>query len=317
MNMQVNQLIASYVADVSSYLPRRSRKDVAFELQALLAEELQGKADDAGRAADEAMAMELLRNFGRPEDVAVRYAPAVMIIEPADGRSFLRASIVGIAVIWVLGLVHVLRDGENQSLLRLFAQWWDSSVLPSLWWPGLLVTCFGIAAWTRRVWPQSAEWKPKARRSERASPSLLVIGVAAIVSSLVILLNPALILDMMFGGRAAPAAYDAFTYSGTFRRTQAPLLLVLLALNIPLYFTVALQRRWTVLTRRIETGLSVLLVLVMVWALVGGSIMVGEGSNEFVKFSFGLIIFFTILDLAVKAYRGSRPAAAPDPRLNA
>lgn len=315
--MQVNQLIESYVTDVSSYLPRKLRKDVAFELQALLAEELQGKAKDAGRDADEAMTMKLLRGFGRPEEVAMRYTSAVTIIEPADGRSFLRASICGMAVIWVLGLVHVLRDSGNQSFLSLLTQWADSSILPSLWWPGLLVTCFGIGAWMRRVWPQSAEWKPKVRRSERANPALLIIGIAAIASSLVLLLNPGVLLDVVFGGRAAPAAYDALTYSEVFRRTQAPLLLTLLVLNIPLYFTVALQRRWTALTRRIETGLSVLLIAVMIWTLAGGSIMVGQGSNEFVKFAFGMIIFFAVLDMAIKAYRGSRPVAGPDPRLNA
>jgi hypothetical protein len=300
-------LIESYVADVSSHLPRKLRKDVAFELQALLLEELQGKAEGAGRDPDEAMTMDLLKDFGRPEEVAVRYAPAIIIIEPADGRSFLRASLIGMAVIWLLGFVDVFSNSARQPLMRMLAQWADSSVLPSLWWPGLLVTCFGIAAWTRRIWPQSAEWKPKVQRSERASPPLLIIGVAAIASSLLLLLNPAVILDVVFGGRAAPIAYDSFTYTDTFRRAQGPILLMLLALNIPLYFAVALQGRWTVLTRKMETGLSILLIVTMIWTLIGGSIMVGQGSNEFVKLMFGVIIFFTVLDLAIKTYRGSRP----------
>ena len=64
--MNANDLIDSYVADVARLLPRKQRDDVAFELRALLVEELDAKAEAAHRAPDTALALELLTGFGRP-----------------------------------------------------------------------------------------------------------------------------------------------------------------------------------------------------------------------------------------------------------
>ena len=83
--MDPEAIIESYVGDIVRRLPRRQRNDVGFELRSLLHEELAGRAADLGRPADEAMAMDLLTAFGRPQDVADRYRPAgFTVIRPAD-----------------------------------------------------------------------------------------------------------------------------------------------------------------------------------------------------------------------------------------
>src|SRR5207344_1899034 len=103
--MNANEVIESYVTDVAVQLPRKQRNDVAFELRALINEGLQDRAEAAGRALDAAMAIEFLRVFGRPTDVAARYRPTLTIIDPADGHRFLRAAVIGLMVIWCLGLL--------------------------------------------------------------------------------------------------------------------------------------------------------------------------------------------------------------------
>ena len=162
--MNANDVIESYVTDVAVRLPRKQRNDVAFELRALLNEGLQDKAEAAGRDADADMATEFVRAFGRPEDVAARYRPTLTIIDPADGHSFLRATVIGMAIIWSLGLLERLRQPHRvrTGLLGGLGQWWVGTVIPSLWWPGMLVVGFGMAAWSRRRWPQTSEWKPRA-----------------------------------------------------------------------------------------------------------------------------------------------------------
>ena len=55
--MNANDVIESYVRDVGYCLPRGKRNDVAFELRALLGDELAAKAQAAGRAPDKAMVM--------------------------------------------------------------------------------------------------------------------------------------------------------------------------------------------------------------------------------------------------------------------
>ena len=50
MTMNANDVIESYVTEVALQLPRKQRNDVAFELRALINEELQGKAEESGRS---------------------------------------------------------------------------------------------------------------------------------------------------------------------------------------------------------------------------------------------------------------------------
>jgi hypothetical protein len=64
--MTANEIIEAYVADVAVQLPRKQRNDVAFELRALLQEQMQDRADAVGQAADASMATDMLRAFGNP-----------------------------------------------------------------------------------------------------------------------------------------------------------------------------------------------------------------------------------------------------------
>ena len=161
--MNANDVIESYVTEVAVQLPRKQRNDVAFELRALLNEELEARAGDSGRAPDAAMATELVQAFGRPTDVAARYRPTLTIIDPADGRSFLQFTVIGLAILWCAGLLRLQRPiVSGWDLLGAIGEWWGSTVLPSLWWPGALVVGFGGASWARRRWPESAVWKPRA-----------------------------------------------------------------------------------------------------------------------------------------------------------
>ncbi|HEX6903009.1 MAG TPA: hypothetical protein VF789_25050 [Thermoanaerobaculia bacterium] len=307
--MTAGDVIESYVTEVAAQLPRRQRNDVAFELRVLLNEELQGKAEAAGRAVDAAMATELLRAFGRPRDVAARYRPTLTIIDPADGPTFLRAMVIGLAILWCLGLWAALRQpiDSGSDLLLALGQWWMGTVIPSLWWPGVLVVGFGAASWARRR-PQTSEWKPRAGNRIRGGRAAMVTGLAGILCGLFVLLDPRRVLDFFWGGRAAPAAYEALTYTDTFLRHQAPFLLALLLLNIPLFITVIVRGRWSALLRRLEMGLVLATSAVMVWAVVDGPIFVASSGDRAAKFFMLLIVVFSLMAVGIELYRSVRPA---------
>lgn len=308
--MTASDVIESYVTEVAAQLPRKQRNDVAFELRVLLNEELQGKAEATGRAADAAMATELLRAFGRPRDVAARYRPTLTIIDPADGHNFLRATVIGLAILWCVGLWIALRQPIDSAsdLLRALGQWWGGTVIPSLWWPGLLVVGFGVASWARRRWPQTSEWKPRAGNRIRGGRAAMVMGLAGILCGLLVLLDPRWVLDFFWGGRAAPAAYEALTYTDTFLRHQAPVLLGLLLLNIPLFITVIVRGRWSALLRRLEMGLGLATSTVMVWTVLDGPIFATPGGDRTAKFFMVLIVVFSLMAVGVELYRSVRPA---------
>ena len=307
--MNANEVIESYVTDVAEKLPRKQRNDVAFELRSLLNEELQGKAVAAGRPVDAAMATELVNAFGRPSDVAARYRPTLTVIDPADGHGFVRASVIGLAVIWIVGLLLRLEQASESGwgLLTTLERWWLGTVIPSLWWPGVLVVAFGLAAWARRRWPAS-KWKARPGDRIQGGRATMVVGLVAILCGTYLLINPRWILDYFWDGHAAPAAYEALTYTNTFLRLQAPWLLALILLNIPLFITVIVTGRWSVSMRRMEMGLALLGCAFFAWTILGGPITLSPVSDQMIKLSLVLIIVLTLIGRGIELFRSVRPA---------
>jgi len=311
--MTANELIEAYVADVAVQLPRKQRNDVAFELRALLQEELQAKADAAGRGADAALAMDLLQAFGRPGDVAARYRPSLIIIEPEDGYSFLRATLIGLGLIWGMGLLMHLRQpiATGPDLFRVLGHWWGNTVLPSLSWPGMLVVGFGLSSWVRRRWPQSTAWTPRSGEHMTGGRAGLVLGIVGILAGVFVLLDPHWILDFFWNGRAAPEAYAALSYTEPFLQRQAPWLLLLILSNIPIMITVIVQGRRSAAIQRLETVLALLTCLLMVWTVLDGPAFMTPVSDRTFKTLLLLLTAMSLIQLGFERYRRVRPR--PDP----
>lgn len=70
------------------------------------------------------------------------------------------------------------------------------------------------------------------------------------------------------GGLLLPARLD---YTEGFYRTRLPCLLAVSALYALVHVAVALERRWRLLTRRIDIGLHVAIVSVLSWFRVKAS----------------------------------------------
>jgi hypothetical protein len=310
--MKANDVIESYVNDVAVQLPRKQRDDVAFELRALLNEELQAKGEAARGGVDAAMAIELVRAFGRPADVAARYRPALTIIDPADGHTFQRAAVIGLAMIWCMGLLTHLRVDSVSGFLTALGRWWGATVIPSLWWPGLLVVSFAAASWARRRWPQASEWKPHAGDPFRGNRAAMVMGLVGTLLGLFVLFEPRWLLDAVFGGRASPAAYEALTYTDTFRQRQAPILLALLVLNVPMLIAAIVNGHWPATMRHTKTSMSLVTCVVLAWTLLDGPVLMAPTSDRMVKVLLVIIVASTLIGMGVTMLRRVRPT--PNPR---
>ena len=307
MKMNANEVVEYYVTDVALRLPRKQRNDVAFELRALINEGLQDKSDETGRAIDAAMATEFLNAFGHPETVAARYRPALNIVDPADGQKFWRATSTGLAIIWGLGLLELFQTAPEVGFLNALAKWWMGTVIGSLWWPGVLVAGFGISAWAGRRWPQKTEWKPKANDRIRGGRLGIVMGLIGVMFGLYILAKPTWVLDVVWGGHAAPVAYQALTYTDSFLQLQGPILFVLMLLYIPFYIAVLVKGRHTPMLRRIETASSLLTCAVMLWAIMDGPIFMTATSDGVTKSLLLLIVIFSLSVMAIMRFRTVKP----------
>jgi hypothetical protein len=77
------KLIDRYIAEVGKRLPFvKGRTDIEKELRSTLEDMLEDRAQKAGRPADEAMEIDLLKEYGAPDQVAATYDPHPYLIGP-------------------------------------------------------------------------------------------------------------------------------------------------------------------------------------------------------------------------------------------
>jgi hypothetical protein len=258
--MNAEEVIERYIDDTVRLLPGRQRADVAAELRTLLNDGLNARAREAGCSADETLALSLVRGYGAPNEVAERYCPSWSIIDPADSMSFLRASIIGAAVLLLLSALRSRRNPASSTADDLVA-------LGILDWLGLLTVGFGIKSWVRRSWPSAALWKPRDRdRVSRVGTAILVPIAALIV---ILYAAPAWLFDLVSSGRLDSSWA---TYTADFQRWRLPWFIGCLAGLLALLSLAAIRGRWTRPTRRISVGLNLALAGIVLSFAVYGNI---------------------------------------------
>lgn len=104
------KLINRYVNEVGKNLPiLKGREDIEKELKSTLEDMLEERAEKTGRPADEAMEIELLKEYGSPQKVAMTYNPHPYLIGPRMFPFFLFVLkiVVPIVVIVLLTLTGI------------------------------------------------------------------------------------------------------------------------------------------------------------------------------------------------------------------
>jgi hypothetical protein len=286
---------------VARFLPRKKRNDVAFELRALLRDELAAKAAAQGREPDNEMVMELLSGFGRPAEAAARYHPRTPLIDPADNHSFLIWAVVG-------SLVFLVGNPQDGSA--------------SLQWVGVVFICFAVATLLRRRRPsERLHWRPRQERfpAVASRPLALVRGLATLVFPLATYLAPQTWWEMVTFGRgdaSGLALTDAFLHSW-----QRGVTLAGLALLVAIHAAAAARGGWRTWSRRalIAANLSVGAMLVVHAApmitLIGRQefmVFQSRATNEVAMPIFGLVGGITVLASLYDAYKEwARVSPAP------
>jgi hypothetical protein len=236
----------------------------------------------------------------------------VTIIDPSDSRLFLRASVVGVAIIWLVGLLAVLRDRGTLDGLQLFQRWYTGAGLPALWWPGFLVVCSAAAAWARRRWTRFGQWSPRPVDRDHVSRFWYGLAVIGAVVGIAALADPRLWLDALLGEPATAQVDAAFAYDSGFVRVLGPAVLVMVGLDVALLIALLLRGRWQPLTRRIDIGLNVATCALLTWILFAGRIFQAEPTNQIVRLAL-LIIVVTALISAARKVRDLRLRSALAP----
>ena len=278
--MDAKAIIEDYVNNVAAKLPRELRNDIGLELRTLLTEQLRSAAEEAGRSPDSAMALEVLRHFGQPNEVAARYVPrGFQLIEPEHAPAFVKLSALCVAIQWAatLPLVFSSRLAFGEWALR-----WGFSALS---WVGLLVIWFALASWIQRrspvdpntslrpwthwiFWvPFPRDWRPGEPEATERRAAMGAAPIGAVLT--VFFIAPAWILSHLLpaGTNTSWALYDE-----NFRRWLLLPLIALMVVRLALLAAVALNERWRTPTETIRFGLWVCFVALLYWAVFGGRI---------------------------------------------
>lgn len=105
------KLIERYVTEVGRRLPFiKGRADIEKELRSTLEDMLEDRAQKAGRAADDALEIELLKEYGSPSEVAATYNPQPYLIGPRMFPIFTRVlQIVLFAIVIAFAVLTAIK----------------------------------------------------------------------------------------------------------------------------------------------------------------------------------------------------------------
>jgi hypothetical protein len=291
--MDAQAVIDAYVEDVVRRLPVKQREGLALELRGLLSEMLDDRAAAAGRAADDALVLDMLRGFGAPAEVAARYrAPGAVIVPPEQTRAFAWTAMVGVALQWALSLPAVF-DGQP------LAQWWFGHGLGALWWPGLMVTFSLVGMGLRgRRWLAPA-WKPRLVDPDRVHRGWLAFGLSWYAVAVLAMAC----LPMLVGQLPAPVA-RALAFDPQFLHQRAWLALPLWLADLATRAWVLREGRWTRALRRGDVATSLAFIALLLWWIWAGPMFLNQDADATAKAAIALVALLIAVDLAVKWHRG-------------
>lgn len=276
------ELVERYVRQIGEHLPRKVRSDVEDELCTLLMDSLEERAASAGRAADEEMAVEVVRKFGRPEEVAERYQPGPRyLIGPRLYPSFVLTAKIVLTVLSVmilvgLGLQVVFRPERlvaRLSVERLFDL--IGGLVQMLFLNlAMIATAFAIIERLQARPGKAEEPEKKEAWDPRSLPAVddpEKISLPGRVAGIYIIL----VLFVLFNFFPQYVGIYFFSGSNTYTLSLAdlglriPLMLLNLWWALTLVLNVVLLRRghWSFETRLAEFGLGLFAAFLLVWII--------------------------------------------------
>ena len=329
------KLIDRYVAEVGRRLPLvRGREDIEKELRSTLEDMLEDRAQKVGRPADEAMEIELLKEYGAPDKVAATYNPHPYLIGPRMFPFFIMilklvlfGVTIGLTVVTGIQIftqtpltgsefVNIIGEGISRIISTAIASF------------GYIVLAFAII---ERFVPaedfkmdEEKEWDPISLMKE-PEPSAVkpYEPILAIVFTIVVLIifnfNRQLVGIYSFPGdkwTVIPILTDAF-----FR--WLPLINIAWVAEILLNGMLLRAGRWDLSTRLVSIGIKIFQIVIGYLLFTGPSILavtpeslkasgifdaetsriLGTMAQQGIRAFIGLIIFITAIEIIRSIYK--------------
>ncbi len=278
-------LIDRYVAEVGKHLLLvKGRKDIENELRSTLEDMLEERAQAAGKPADEAMQIEMLKEYGAPHKVAETYNPNPYLIGPRIYPFFtFILKIVLFAVTLGLGIATAVQIASNSPMSAVeFLSAMGKGLLNIL---SAYIAAFGnlavIFALIERYAPaaqfnidEKKEWDPASLKKEPEPQGLkvwepILAIVVTFIGLSILNFNPQLIGLYYLDGKewkVLPLLTEAF-----FR--WLPLMNISGIGEIILNGLLLRSGKWTPSTRLFSIGIKLLQIFTIAMLLMGPPIL--------------------------------------------
>jgi hypothetical protein len=170
----MDSMIDRYLATVSELLPAKLRKDTITEIHSLIQDALDDRSKAEGREPDEAMMVEVLKQFGPPEKIVAPYLPEKYLIGPRLFPIFILVIKIVLPIIFVLSLIGFWEGVNHASLIT------DQAIITNIaesvgnsWSAvvqvfGSIVFIFAILQWVVpefKYAPKEKEWDPRSLKA--------------------------------------------------------------------------------------------------------------------------------------------------------
>jgi hypothetical protein len=275
-------MINLYVQEVGRRLPEKTRADIEKEIRSLIEDALEDKSQELGRAPDEAMIVDVLKQMGSPEKMAASYLPPRYLIGPELFPTFLTTLKIVLSVVLVLAAIGAgvslgwsgsLPQGIAQGLWQAALELFDG-VFRAF---AIVVLVFAVLQWTSpelKKYLQNREWDPRQMKAEPDPERVKPVEHAfeAFFSLLAIVAFNQFAQWIGFSNLVNGQWVHAPVLTQTFFQ-YLPWLSILWALQASLDVVLINTGRWTSLTRWMAIGLAAFNIVINIWMLVGPSIV--------------------------------------------
>jgi hypothetical protein len=328
-------VINRYVIEVGKRLPLiKGRKDIEKELRSTLEDMLEDRSQKSGKPADEAMEIELLKEYGSPQKVAETYNPTPYLIGPRMFPMFIMIlKIVVAAVALAMTIVAGIEIATHSpmtavELLKVIGQWLLNIVSASISAFGNIALVFALI---ERFAPVSEfkineeiEWDPASLLKEPEPQDIkmwepIVAIVFTFIAISIFNFNPQLIGIYTLSGEkwtVIPILSNAF-----FR--WLPLMNIAWTAEIVLNGMLLRSGHWKISTRLFSVAIKAFQIVIGYFLLTGPSIIavttetlksiegfdteavriLGIMAQQGVRGLIGLVIFITAIDVIKAIYK--------------
>jgi len=267
-------LLDRYIHEVGRFLPRNNRGDIQAELRSSIVDSLE---DRFGPEADESQVAELLKELGKPRDVASSYHPqGQYLIGPGLYPVF--RMVAWIVVAAVLGAqllafgVSILVDGDAFAPLEMLASL-VNSIPASLGW--VLITFMILQYYDAKPYLEDKPWDPRDLPEVNLEQVLkrgeLIFGL--VLGTLFLVLVT--LFPQWIGFITTPGGKF---YPNPVIIDYLVLIQVSLLANILLKIYLLWRGRWSMLTRLIKLGLEGFSVVILALLVQGHNVWLASRS---------------------------------------